>query len=85
MIEDLWYKNSIIYTHRGSVTVVDAELYSRPQIAPPMLGAAVTASTAEFVGGWSDGLLTVLHQVDLNQRQFVEGFAAKVLPQFKNH
>jgi G6PDH family F420-dependent oxidoreductase len=179
-------------THRGSVTVVDAELYSRPKIAPPMLGAAVTESTAEFVGGWSDGLLTVagkpdkvrrvieayrrgggegkpihlqvalnwapteeealkgafdhwrfvtlggdigwelrspedyetatrfvrpedmresvlisadlarhaawlqdyaelgvdqvyLHQVDLNQRQFVEGFAAKVLPQFKNH
>lgn len=46
-------------THRGSVTVVDAQLYSRPKIPPPLLGAAVTEATAEFVGGWSDGLLTV--------------------------
>src|SRR5688572_26725462 len=29
-------------THRGSVTVVDAELFSRPQVAPPLLGAAVS-------------------------------------------
>lgn len=46
-------------THRGAVTVVDAQLYSRPKIPPPLLGAAVTEATAEFVGGWSDGLLTV--------------------------
>jgi coenzyme F420-dependent glucose-6-phosphate dehydrogenase len=46
-------------THRGSVTVIDGELFSRPRTAPPMLAAAVTESTAEFVGGWSDGLLTV--------------------------
>ena len=46
-------------THRGSVTVVDAELYSRPASAPPMLGAAVTEASAEFVGRWADGLLTV--------------------------
>jgi alkanesulfonate monooxygenase SsuD/methylene tetrahydromethanopterin reductase-like flavin-dependent oxidoreductase (luciferase family) len=41
------------------VTVVDAELYSRPKTQPPLLAAAVTEATAEFVGGWSDGLLTV--------------------------
>jgi probable non-F420 flavinoid oxidoreductase len=46
-------------THHGTVTVVDAEIYSRPAQPPPMLGAAVTEATAEFVGGWSDGLLTV--------------------------
>lgn len=46
-------------THRGSVTVVDAEIYSLPEQPPPMLGAAVSEATAEFVGGWSDGLLTV--------------------------
>jgi coenzyme F420-dependent glucose-6-phosphate dehydrogenase len=51
-------------THRGSVTVVDAELYSRPTTPPPMLGAAVTESTAEFVGRWSDGLLTVASKPD---------------------
>ncbi|HEY0684937.1 MAG TPA: TIGR03885 family FMN-dependent LLM class oxidoreductase [Steroidobacter sp.] len=46
-------------THRGTVTVVDAELYSRPKTPPPLMAAAVTEATAEFVGAWSDGLLTV--------------------------
>jgi coenzyme F420-dependent glucose-6-phosphate dehydrogenase len=49
-------------THRGSVTVVDAELYSRPARPPPMLGAAVTAASAELVGKWADGLLTLAHR-----------------------
>lgn len=60
-------------THRGSVTVVDAELYSRPEVAPPMLGAAVTEQTAEFVGGWADGLLTVAAKPDKLKR-VVEAF-----------
>jgi coenzyme F420-dependent glucose-6-phosphate dehydrogenase len=46
-------------THRGRITVVEARLYSRPDAAPLLLGAAVTEATAEFVGGWADGLLTV--------------------------
>ncbi|MDB5414525.1 MAG: class F420-dependent oxidoreductase [Rubritepida sp.] len=46
-------------THRGLVTVVDAKLYSRPAVPPPRLGAAVTEATAETVGAWADGLLTV--------------------------
>jgi probable non-F420 flavinoid oxidoreductase len=46
-------------THHGRVTVVDAKLYSRPARTPLLLGAAVTEATAELVGGWADGLLTV--------------------------
>jgi coenzyme F420-dependent glucose-6-phosphate dehydrogenase len=46
-------------THRGRVTAIDAKLYSRPKSPPPLFGAAVTESTAEFVGGWADGLLTI--------------------------
>jgi probable non-F420 flavinoid oxidoreductase len=46
-------------THRGTVTVVDAELYSRPARSPLLLGAAVTAASAEHVARWADGLLTV--------------------------
>jgi probable non-F420 flavinoid oxidoreductase len=49
-------------THRGTVTVVDAELYSRPAQPPPLFGAAVTAASAELVGRWADGLLTVAHK-----------------------
>jgi len=45
-------------THRGRVTTVEAKLYSRPQIPPLLLGAAVTAATAEWVGSWADGLIT---------------------------
>ncbi len=46
-------------SHYGRVTVVDAEIYSRPDVAPPLFGAAVTEASAEFHGGWADGLLTV--------------------------
>ena len=46
-------------THRGRITVVDARLYSRPAQPPALLGAAVTEATAEQVGAWADGLLTV--------------------------
>ena len=45
-------------SHHGRVTVVEAKLYSRPAQPPPLLGAAVTEQTAEFVGAWADGLLT---------------------------
>src|SRR3712207_473037 len=46
-------------THHGRVTLVDGQLYSLPARPPLLLGAAVTEATAEFVGGWADGLLTV--------------------------
>lgn len=46
-------------THRGRITVVEARLYTRPATPPPILGAAVSEETAEWVGGWADGLLTV--------------------------
>ncbi len=51
-------------SHSGRVTVVDAEIYSRPQTPPLLLGAGVTEQTAEFVGGWADGLLTVSGEPD---------------------
>jgi coenzyme F420-dependent glucose-6-phosphate dehydrogenase len=46
-------------SHRGRVTIVDAKLYSLPKRLPLLFGAAVTEDTAEFVGSWADGLLTV--------------------------
>jgi probable non-F420 flavinoid oxidoreductase len=46
-------------THRGRVTLIEGRLYSLPERPPLLLGAAVTESTAEFVGSWADGLLTV--------------------------
>lgn len=45
--------------HRGRVTVIDGKLYTRPLNPPLLLGGAVSEATAEFVGSWADGLLTV--------------------------
>ncbi len=60
-------------THRGRVTLVGGRLYSLPKAPPLLLGAAVTEATAEFVGGWADGLLTVSARPAMLQR-VVEAF-----------
>ena len=57
IIRALWAGETV--THHGLVTVDEATLYSRPAIKPLIIGAAVTPKTAEWVGGWADGLLTV--------------------------
>src|SRR5215203_1903773 len=60
-------------SHHGRVAVVQAKLYSRPAEPPPLLGAAVTEQTAEEVGAWADGLLTVSATAD-QMRKVVEAF-----------
>lgn len=45
--------------HYGRVTVENAKLYTLPKHIPLFMGAAVTADTAEWMGGWADGLITV--------------------------
>jgi coenzyme F420-dependent glucose-6-phosphate dehydrogenase len=44
--------------HRGRVVVEEARLYTRPARAPRLIGAALTEATAEWVGGWADGMIT---------------------------
>jgi coenzyme F420-dependent glucose-6-phosphate dehydrogenase len=60
-------------THRGLVTVEGAKLYSRPAVAPLLVGAAITEKTAEWVGSWADGLITVSRPPEL-LRPVVEAF-----------
>jgi coenzyme F420-dependent glucose-6-phosphate dehydrogenase len=60
-------------THRGRVDVVEAKLYSRPETPPLLIGAAVTEATAEWLGGWADGLLTVSAKPDA-LRKVVDAF-----------
>lgn len=57
----LWKGETV--THKGLVTVEEATLYSRPAVPPLLFGAAVTSKTAEWVGGWADGLLTISQPV----------------------
>lgn len=53
----LWAGETV--THRGRVTVQEAKLYTRPARPPLVFGAALSEDTAEWCGGWADGLLTV--------------------------
>lgn len=52
-------------SHRGHVIVDRARVWSLPQEPPDLIGAAVSAKTAEVVGGWADGLITVNQPVDV--------------------
>jgi coenzyme F420-dependent glucose-6-phosphate dehydrogenase len=53
----LWAGQTV--THRGLVTVEEARLYSLPAEPPLVFGAALSEGTAEWLGGWADGLITV--------------------------
>lgn len=50
--------NGETVTHRGYINVWNAKVWSRPAVPPQLVGAAVSASTAEWLGSWADGLLT---------------------------
>lgn len=71
VIRALWAGETV--TCRGRVRVEAAKLYTRPERPALLFGAAVTAETAEWVGGWADGLLTVGHEPD-GLREVVEAF-----------
>jgi probable non-F420 flavinoid oxidoreductase len=60
-------------THSGRVTVVEATLYTRPAIAPMLVGAATIESTAEWLGSWADALITV-HASPERLRKVMEAF-----------
>lgn len=55
----LWAGETV--THHGLVRIEDAKLYTRPETPPLIIGAAITAQTAEWLGSWADGLITVSH------------------------
>jgi probable non-F420 flavinoid oxidoreductase len=48
-----------IVDHHGRVVVDRARLWTLPPEPPPLIGAAVSAETAAWVGEWADGLVTV--------------------------
>lgn len=54
-------------SHEGIVTIKDAKLYTLPASVPPIIAAAVTDQTAEWLGSWADGLITVHKPIDKMQ------------------
>jgi coenzyme F420-dependent glucose-6-phosphate dehydrogenase len=57
IIRALWAGETV--THDGRMRVEGGRLYTRPAVPPRLFGAAITAATACWVGGWADGLLTL--------------------------
>jgi probable non-F420 flavinoid oxidoreductase len=60
-------------SHQGLVTVDRARIWTRPQTPPPLIGAAVSVETAEWVGGWADGLATIEQPAD-KLRQMIDAY-----------
>jgi alkanesulfonate monooxygenase SsuD/methylene tetrahydromethanopterin reductase-like flavin-dependent oxidoreductase (luciferase family) len=57
IVRALWRGETV--THRGLVTVEEAKLYTRPAVPPKIIGPALSPETAEWQGGWADGLVTI--------------------------
>lgn len=53
----LW--NGETVTHSGHFEVQEARLYTRPAVAPTIVGAALSSETARWMGSWADALITV--------------------------
>jgi coenzyme F420-dependent glucose-6-phosphate dehydrogenase len=73
VIRSLWRGETV--TNRGHVTVSEAKLWTRPERAPMLVGAAVTPATAAWVAEWADALITV-SQADPQLDAVVEAFRA---------
>jgi len=46
-------------TQHGRLSAAEAKLWTRPERPTRLVGATTNAATAEWLGGWADGLLTV--------------------------
>jgi coenzyme F420-dependent glucose-6-phosphate dehydrogenase len=62
----LWRGETV--THLGRVRVQEAKLFTRPARPPLLFGAALSEDTAEALGAWADGLITVGAPRDTMQR-----------------
>lgn len=63
VIRALWAGETV--THYGLVRVEEAKLYTRSEIPPLIIGAAITPQTAEWVGSWADGMITISHPYEM--------------------
>jgi coenzyme F420-dependent glucose-6-phosphate dehydrogenase len=71
VIRALWSGETV--THRGLVTVEEAKLYSLPKEPPKIVGAALSPETAEWMGEWADGLITVVGPRE-SMRKMIDAF-----------
>jgi coenzyme F420-dependent glucose-6-phosphate dehydrogenase len=71
VIRALWRGETV--THRGLVTVEEARIYSLPKEPPKIVGAALSPETAEWLGEWADGMITVVGPRE-SMRKMIDAF-----------
>lgn len=59
----------------GPIRVEEARLYTLPEQAPLLIGAALTPSTAAWAGSWADGLITINQSRD-KVKAIIDAFRA---------
>ena len=69
----LWAGETV--SRDGHVKISEARLWTRPEVPPLLVGAAVTPATAAWVAGWADALITVV-QADEQLDAVVDSFRA---------
>jgi probable non-F420 flavinoid oxidoreductase len=57
-----------VVNHEGLVRVDRARLWTLPAEPPSLVGAAVSAETARWCGGWADGLVTINQPTEALER-----------------
>lgn len=71
IIRALWAGETV--THHGLLHVEEAKLYSLPETPPPLIGPALSPETAEWMGGWADGLITIVGEPE-GMREIIDAF-----------
>src|SRR5919106_6246104 len=57
----------------GLVTVDRAKVWTRPRTMPKLIGAAVSVETAGWVGGWADGMATIVQPAE-HLREMIDAY-----------
>src|SRR5690606_11864787 len=73
IIRALWAGPTV--SRDGPIRVDEARLYTLPEQAPQLIGAALTPSTAAWAGSWADGLITINQSRDKLQA-IIDAFRA---------
>ena len=71
IIRRLW--NGETVSEAGPIRTTEARLYTRPPQAPDLVAGALSAETAEWTGGWADGLITINQPIE-KLRQIIDAF-----------
>lgn len=74
VMQALWMGEEV--TRHEPVTVERARLYTLPESRPPVIGAALSVETAQWLAEWADGMITIATPDQACDRERIEAFRA---------